>query len=108
MTLDPRKDMGAEPIGIGKFLMQFAEQLCCAASAESARSLSMNEAEYRRAEARLEEALAIFAEKEAQFSALIARVGQNVSKVRRDVAALRTQRAYLTESTKAAPVEGRR
>lgn len=51
----------------------------------------MNAAEYLRAEARLEEALAIFAEREAQFSALILRVRENVSKVRRDVAALRAQ-----------------
>jgi hypothetical protein len=62
----------------------------------------MNEAEYRRAEARLEEALAIFGEKEAQFSELIRRVGANVSKVRRDVAALRTRRVHLAELTKAA------
>jgi hypothetical protein len=51
----------------------------------------MDESEYRNVEARLDEALAIFAEREQQFSALILQVRDNVARVRGEVAALRSQ-----------------
>jgi hypothetical protein len=57
----------------------------------------LNQDEYRLAEARLDEALAIFAEREAQFSDLVRTVRDNVAKVRADVAVLRVQRAKLDE-----------
>jgi hypothetical protein len=51
----------------------------------------LNQEEYRRTEARLDEALAIFAERQEQFSALIDQVRENLAKVRADVAKLRAQ-----------------
>jgi predicted nucleic acid-binding Zn-ribbon protein len=53
----------------------------------------LNQEEYRRTEARLDEALAIFAEREAQFSTLINQVRDNLVKVRADVATLRAEHA---------------
>jgi predicted fused transcriptional regulator/phosphomethylpyrimidine kinase len=52
----------------------------------------LNSDEYRRAEAQLEEALAIFVEREAQFATLVGDVRNNIAKVRADIAALREQR----------------
>jgi hypothetical protein len=55
----------------------------------------LNQEEYRRAEARLDEALAIFAEREAQFSTLINTIRDNLGRVRSDVVTLRTEQAKL-------------
>jgi hypothetical protein len=55
----------------------------------------LNQEEYRRAEARLDEALAIFAEREAQFSTLINTIRDNLVRVRSDVVTLRTEQAKL-------------
>jgi hypothetical protein len=57
---------------------------------------ALNQDEYRRAEARLDEALAIFAEREAQFSTIVNMVRDNLAKVRCDVATLRIEQAKLT------------
>jgi hypothetical protein len=53
----------------------------------------LNQEEYRRTEAFLDEALAIFAEKEAQFSTLINQVRDSLARVRADVAGLRAEQA---------------
>jgi len=63
----------------------------------------MNDEEYRRAEARLEEALAIFAEREAQFSNVLLTLRDNVAKVRADVAAMRARRGSLQSRSSESP-----
>jgi hypothetical protein len=52
----------------------------------------LNSDEYRRAEARLEEALAIFVERQAQFSTLVDSVQENLTRIRADVAHMRAER----------------
>jgi predicted aminopeptidase len=49
--------------------------------------------DYCRAANRLDEALAIFAEREAQFSTLVLNVRDSLEKVRADIVKLRAQQA---------------